>query len=331
MHEWPHAVRDADRAAAATCEGLLATGDDQSTRNYEAEQCNGPRRADMAAGRRRRRVRQEISIGVKMQILRLRDANITWPSLLRQLPVPVTKRIAEKIMKDAAIYRAMPNDARTLSRNNRRAAKWPELDALVYEWYLAVYALGHRRIPITTALLQEAENTIAGRLGITEFSASQGWVRGFLKRFDICNVALHGHAAEVILALATAAMEGIRRMLEAYPPYRIYNMDETGLLYRRLPSRSYVPRRDRRHARGTKALRHMDRITLALCTNATGTYKLPVEMIGEPVRPLRFRGVSNECPLPYFNQKKAWMDKDVYAKWWNTVFLPALRERHGGA
>jgi len=198
-------------------------------------------------------------------------------------------------------------------------------------WYLAVYALGHRRIPITTALRQEAANMIAGRLGITEFSASQCWVRGFLKRFDICHVALHGHAAEVILVLATAAMEGIRRKLKAYPPDRIYNMDETGLLYRCLPSRSYVSRRDRRHARGTKAMRYMDRITLALCTNATGFHKLPVAMIGEPVRPLRFGGVSNERPLPYFNQKKAWMDKHLYAKVWNTVFLPAVRERHGGA
>jgi len=26
VHEWPHAVRDAERAAAATCEGLVVTG-----------------------------------------------------------------------------------------------------------------------------------------------------------------------------------------------------------------------------------------------------------------------------------------------------------------
>eukprot|EP00170_Pyropia_yezoensis_P002565 contig_10773_g2569 len=143
---------------------------------------------------------------------------------------------------------------------------------------------------------------IAARQGIAGFSASHGWVRGFLKRFDICNVAMHGQAGEVNLALAASAMQDIRRALEAYPPERIYNMDETGLLYRCLPSRSYVPRRDRRHARGTKAMRHMDRVTLVLCTNATGTHKLPVSMIGEAERPMCFRGVGNECPLPYFNQ-----------------------------
>ena len=126
-------------------------------------------------------------------------------------------------------------------------------------------------------------------------------------------------------------MEKIRRKLEAYPPDRIYKLDETGLLYRCLPSRSYEPRRHRRHARGTRAMRHMDRVTLVLCSNATGTQKLPVAMMGEPVNLLCFRGEGNECPLPYVNQKKAWMDKYVYARWWNTVFLPAVRDRHGGA
>eukprot|EP00170_Pyropia_yezoensis_P005118 contig_20941_g5132 len=138
--------------------------------------------------------------------------------------------------------------------------KWPELDALVYAWYLAIHALGHRRMPITTALLQEGATMIAGRLGVAGFSASHGWVRGFLKRCDICNVALHGQAVVVNLALAASAMQDLRRALEAYPPQRIHNMDEEGLLYRCLPSRSYVPRRDRRHARGTKAMRHMDRV-----------------------------------------------------------------------
>jgi len=214
MHEWPHAVRDAARAAAATCEGLMATGEDQSRRNYVGEHCNGPRPATMTAGCRRRKVRQEISFGVKKQIVRLRDASISWPVVLQQLPVPVSKRNAQKMMEDAAVYRAIPNDARTMWRNNRRGGKWPVLDAVVYEWYLAIYALGHRRIPINTALLQEGATLIAGRLGITQFSASHGWVRGFLKRFDTCNLAVHGQAREANLPLAATTMEKMRHKLE---------------------------------------------------------------------------------------------------------------------
>jgi len=172
---------------------------------------------------------------------------------------------------------------------------------------------------------------ISARLFINGFSASNGYVRGFLKRYDIFNVAMHGQDGAANLVAAAAAVEDIRRMLEAYPPDRMYNMEETRLLYRCLPSRSYVPRRDRRHARGTKAMRNMERVTLVLCTNATGTHKLPVAMIGQAENPMCFRGEGNACSLPYFNQKREWMDKHVYERWWNTVFLSAVHQRHKGA
>lgn len=205
------------------------------------------------------------------------------------------------------------------------------LDAMLYKWYIALYSLGHRRIPITTAMLQEAATMIAERLSITDFAASYGFVGGFLARHDICNVAMHGQAGAVNLAKAAAAVADIRRKLEGYTPDRIYNMDGTGLLYRGLPSRSYVPRKDRKRARGSKSMRSKDRMTLVLCTNADASHKLPVAMIGSAASPLCFRGAGNACPLPYFSQKSAWMDHHVYAEWFTTVFLAEIRGRPKGA
>jgi len=75
----------------------------------------------------------------------------------------------------------------------------------------------------------------------------------------------------------------------------------------------------------------MERVILVLCTNATGTHKLPVAMIGQAENTMCFRGEGNPCPLPFFNQKRAWMDKHVYERWWNTEFLPAVHQRHTGA
>jgi len=333
-HEWPHAVREAEKAAAATCQGLLKAGSSTAeaspSRGYNAEVASGPHPAVMVAWRRRRNARQNIPIGVKKQIVRLRDASMPWDVVLRQLPIPVNKNAGRRIMQSAAQYRAMPIDPRTLARTSSREGKWPELDALLYKWYLSVYSLGHRRIPITTALLQKAACMIADQLSIVGFKASHGYVRGFLKRRDICNIVMHGQAGDANLAAAAAGVQKILRRLDAYPPDRIYNMDETGFLYKCLPSRSYVPRRDRRIARGTKAMSSMDRVTLVLCTSATGSHKLPVAMVGTANKPLCFRGEGNASLLPYFAQKKAWMDKYVYAQWWKTVFLPAVRERHGG-
>jgi len=75
----------------------------------------------------------------------------------------------------------------------------------------------------------------------------------------------------------------------------------------------------------------MDRVTLVLCINVTGSHKLPVAMVGTANNPLCFRDEGNACPLPYFSQRKASMDKFFYAQWCQTVFLPVVRERHGGA
>jgi len=110
------------------------------------------------------------------------DADVPWAVVLRQLPIPITKDTGRRIMRSAAKYRAMPNDAHMLARTNCRQGKWPQLDASLYKWYLAIYSLGHRRIPITTAVLQKAACMIAGRLSITGFTASHGYIRGFSKR-----------------------------------------------------------------------------------------------------------------------------------------------------
>ena len=71
---------------------------------------------------------------------------------------------------------------------------------------------------------------IAARLSITGFTASHGYVRGFLKRYDICNIAMHGQAGGTILAEAAAAVEYLRRKFVSCPPDCVCNMDETGLL-----------------------------------------------------------------------------------------------------
>jgi len=275
-----------------------------SSRGYNAEVANDPHPAVMVAGRRRRKPRQNIPIGVKKQIVRLRDASMPWDVVLRQLAHPVNKNAGRRIMQSAAQYRAMPNDPQTLARTNCRDGKLPELDALLYKWYWDFYSLGHRRIPITTAFLQEAAGMLAAQLSIVGSTASHGYVRGFLKRHNICNISMHGQAGDVNLAAAAAAVEKIRRRLDAYRPDRLYDMNETGLLYKCLPSRPYVPRRDRRSARDTKAMRSMDSVTLVLYTNTTGSHKLPVAMVGTANNPLCFRGEGNESPLPYFSQKK---------------------------
>jgi len=114
--------------------------------------------------------------------MRLRDAGISWPVVLWPLQKPITKDSGRRIMQSAAQYRALSNDPHTMARTTCREGKRPELDSRLYKWYLAVYSLGHRRIPITTALMKQAASMISARLSINGFAASNGCLRGFLKR-----------------------------------------------------------------------------------------------------------------------------------------------------
>jgi len=62
-------------------------------------------------------------------------------------------------------------------------------------------------------------------------------------------------------------------------------------------------------------MRNMERVTQVPCTNATITHKLSVAVIGQAENPTCFRGEGNGCPLPYFNETRAWTDEHVYERW----------------
>ena len=47
-------------------------------------------------------------------------------------------------------------------------------------------------------------------------------------------------------------------------------------------------------------------------------------VIGTAKNPHCFR--DGQPPLPYFQQKSAWVDKGIYKKWWNEILLPAVRQ-----
>jgi len=179
------------------------------------------------------------------------------------------------------------------------------------------------------AVLRQRAEEIAANLGVTGFSASAGFVRRWAKRHTLVNISLWGtggSAAADVEALRQQ-MEEICSQLEAFNPEQIYNMDETGLYFRCLPNRAYVSAGSRRRARGSKAVKNKDRVTLVLAVNATGSLKIPVAIIGKAAVHLCLKSPRAPCPLPYFSQPSAWMDGDVYQKRLNTVFLPAVRAR----
>ena len=105
---------------------------------------------------------------------------------------------------------------------------------------------------------------------------------------------------------------------------QIYNADETGLFWRVLPDKTLAGSREK-DAPGVK--KSKDRVTLLCCANATGTHKLKPVLIGKYKKPRCFKRVdTNAFPVHYTAQTNAWMNTDIFTRWFHEQFIPAVKQ-----
>ena len=95
-------------------------------------------------------------------------------------------------------------------------------------------------------------------------------------------------------------MKAVRTLCGEYPEDDIYNMDETGLYWRSAVNRGLLSE----PLPGRKI--DKSRITIALCTNATGSDRLPLCIIGHAQQPRALKGVNIEAiGCQWYHSKKA--------------------------
>jgi hypothetical protein len=139
--------------------------------------------------------------------------------------------------------------------------------------------------PISGPLLQERALIYAQSVGNDSFKASNGWLEKFKGRHHVKWARLHGEGGSADTSQkAQQRMQQLKQICAEYAEEDIFNMDETGIFYRMMPSSSLLhPKEDPKECRGTK--QEKSRITAVVCSNATGTQKLPLLVIGRSKRP----------------------------------------------
>ena len=76
---------------------------------------------------------------------------------------------------------------------------------------------------------------------------------------------------------------------------------------------------------GTKLAK--DRLTIATCSNASGSHKMPLFVIGKSKRPRAFKNVNLAAlPVYYRHQSSAWMDSQLFKEWFFDAFIPAVKK-----
>ena len=179
--------------------------------------------------------------------------------------------------------------------------------------------IASRAKKIRDHLLQKHETspflTVAEVKGMEKCNFSEVWARKFAAQNGWKSKALHGERESVDIEKATPHIDTICTLIKEYELDCVYNMDETALFYKCLPNRSYLnTNNDYKNARGTKLMKAKDRTTVFVCTNATGTDKVPLSLIGKAKSPRCFE--NRNMKSKYYSQKRAWSDTTTFMKWW---------------
>lgn len=239
----------------------------------------------------------------------------------RQTPRPTQKACIKWFQREHGMTISQPTVSDTLSPHYAHldenelteapsVANWPELEEALMKWQMRVEERGgFTSGPILKEKALQLWQRLPQYSNLPPPSFSNGWLDGFKKRHKLRNRIQHGEAGSVATQ-AEDEMKAIATIAGDYEEDDIYNMDETGLFWRMVPSRGLLTSRQP----GFK--KNKDRISLVFCTNASGSDRFPVWMIRRAKTPrcLRHQSITTMGGVWNWN-KKAWMTTEIMMRW----------------
>lgn len=246
-----------------------------------------------------------------------RNANVPVSEMARRLGLAQSSLSGILKNKEKILDQETQCGSKSKQRKNVKKSPYEEMESKLMEWFNGARA---ENIPIDGALIKMKASTISLKLGLTDFKASNGWLDRFKKRHGITCRAVCGESAAVSdESVEHWKEEVLPSLLEGFESRDIYNVDETGLFYQLMPSKTYSVKGEACH--GGKMSKQ--RITVLLCSNADGSDKLEPIVIGKFQKPRCFKN-SVTLPCKYYSNKTAWMTADLFKK-----FLQAFDARMG--
>ncbi|BFZ04012.1 hypothetical protein BsWGS_07051 [Bradybaena similaris] len=107
-----------------------------------------------------------------------------------------------------------------------------------------------------------------------------------------------------------------------YTAQQVFNVDETGLFWKRMPNRTYIAKEEK-SAPGHKASK--ERLTLLLGGNAAGDFKLKPLLVYQAENPRPLKDIwKSQLPVIWKSNKKAWVTLAVFEDWFVNYFMPSV-------
>lgn len=174
----------------------------------------------------------------------------------------------------------------TIENMEKRLAEWIKFET-------------ERNNPVSLGNIQEKARelyeSIRIELNDTEakpFVASHGWLDRFKKRIKLFQISTIEASKPVVtreinMDVVNKFPSIFKEVLDdgGYSPKQVFNINEFGLLWRRLPTYEYTP---------NNKILEKDRLTLILGANALGDYKLKPVVVYHSSNPVGLRGYSKD-------------------------------------
>uniref|UniRef100_UPI00358F5B9A putative CENPB DNA-binding domain-containing protein 1 n=1 Tax=Myxine glutinosa TaxID=7769 RepID=UPI00358F5B9A len=207
--------------------------------------------------------RRSISMELKLKVLRRMESGVGATAVgrefgLRESSVRTIVKNEEKVK--ASSETTTPVSARKLMRS--RSSVMEKMERLLSSW---IEDMNRRMIPLSQAIIMAKALSLYDELKEQEgegsvketFTASRGWFDRFKRRSNLHNIRI---SSEALSGDEQAAAEAefpskFKALAEHgnYPAQVLFNVEETGLFWKRIPSRTFICKEERhRHAAGFK-------------------------------------------------------------------------------
>ncbi|XP_072000501.1 tigger transposable element-derived protein 1-like [Engystomops pustulosus] len=276
--------------------------------------------------------RKAITMENKVEIIKRSERGETPSSIGRELGY--SRSTIGTILKSKArimehVKGHSPMNATIITK--QRSGIIIEMERLLIIW---IEDQNQRNMPISLSLVQEKARSLYNDLKETrtegedcseDFVASKGWFNRFKERAHLHNIKVQGGAASANISAASDFPKILEDIIDegGYLPDQVFNVDETGLFWKKMPDRTYISKEEK-SAPGHKASK--DRLTLLLGGNASGDLKLKPLLVYHSLNPRALRNVTKaSLPVIWRANSKAWVTGAIFEDWFLNHFAPAVK------
>ncbi|MEE6465495.1 hypothetical protein FKM82_006570 [Ascaphus truei] len=262
-----------------------------------------------------KRNRKSITLETKQNIIKRSEKGETNTEIGRALDISRTT-IATIIEDKARILEQIKGSPLMQGTTIRqRVGHIAEVEKLLIIWLENQSQRHVHHVPISLALIQAKVLSLCEDIkqqhgeGITEETFT----------------AMTGEAASADEEAAKTFPVTLAKIIEdgGYCARQVFNVDETGLYWKKMPSRSYIAKEEKSMP-GFKVAK--DRQTLLLGSNAAGDFKLKPLLVYHTENPRAFKGYAKSTlPVIWKSNRKAWVTGSLFEDWFQHQFIPAVQ------